>query len=349
MCDEDRQLLRDWDIDVNPDQSKHLHVEGDSEMVLLGERWLTRLPGLLDHYHEASFTLRSTDTERSLRSGKGFITGLWTRVTLPRATWHVIKDEHDPLIRFYKLCDAWIADVKKNPEANIEREKFEGSEVMREVELSVSSYLGVNVSLTELDMMYLMCNFDTAWTPVLTSPWCRVFSDQELRVMEYREDLEYFWLDGPGHAINSEQACVLVKDMVDTFTGITEGREDKRGSFYFTHSGTILKLLAFLKVFEDSEPLRSDNFHKMQNRNWRTSEIGPFGANIAFMLQRCESDFKMALFVNEKLTKLPGCEEEWCPFGVFVDNNPQLKSCNFSNICRKDDSTSEFSVPDDKY
>ena len=349
LCDEDRKLLGDWNIDVDPEQAKHLHVEGDSEMILLGERWLSRLPELLAHYHEAGFTLRSTHTERSLRSGRGFITGLWTRVTLPRATWHVIKDEHDPLIRFYKLCDAWIADVKKNSEANIEREKFEQSEVMRAVETSVSSYLGVNVSLTELDMMYLMCNFETAWRPAVTSPWCRMFSDQELRMMEYREDLEYFWLDGPGHRINSEQACVLVRDMVDTFTGIAEGREDKHGSFYFTHSGTILKLLAFLKVFNDPEPLRSDNFHKMENRKWKTSDIGPFGANIAFVLQRCESDYLMALFVNEKLSKLPGCEEEWCPLSTFIQNNPQLKSCNFSNICRKNDSTVEYSVPDDKY
>ena len=349
LCDEDRALLDDWSLEVDLDQSKNLHVKGDSEMILLGERWLFRLPELLSHYDEARYTLRSTDTERSQRSGNGFITGLWTRVMVPRVSWHVIRDEHDPLIRFYKLCDAWIADVKKNPAANIEREKFERSDVMMEVERSVSSYLGADLSLEDLDMMYLMCNFDTAWTPSKTSPWCRVFSDQELRVMEYREDLEYFWIDGPGHDINSDQACVLVKDMVDTFTSIAEGKGERHGSFYFTHSGTILKLLAFLEVFEDSEPLKSDNFHKMTNRKWRTSEIGPFGANIAFVLQHCRSDFKMALFVNEKLTKLPGCEEEWCTLNSFIRNNPQLKSCHFGNICRRDNLTVKDNVPDDKY
>ena len=350
LCDLDLELLRGWGTAVGPEQAKLLHAEGDSEMILLGERWLDRLPGLLGRYEPGLYRLRSTDTERSQRSGAGFVTGLWTRVMVPRVSWHVVKDGHDPLIRFYKLCDAWIREVKKNREANIEKFKFEQSETMLSVEQSVTAYLGVNVTLSELDAMYVMCNFDLAWSPAAPSPWCRVFSDRDLRVMEYREDLEYYWVDGPGHEVTGKQACVLAKDMVDTFHNISQGHLNLNGSFYFTHSGTILKLLAFLGVFEDPDNLKSDNFDQMSDRKWKTSEIGPFGGNIAFVLQNCgDSGHKLGLFVNEQLTLIPGCDDVWCPLRTFVQNYPQVTSCDFDKICFRDDSDDESDVPDDKY
>ena len=66
-----------------------------------------------------------------------------------------------------------------------------------------------------------------------------------LDMLEYREDLKYYWKDGYGYKINTEQACVLVKDAMDNFRNITmsgdTGKEEQNGIFYFTHSGTILK------------------------------------------------------------------------------------------------------------
>ena len=67
--------------------------------------------------------------------------------------------------RFYKLCRAWVTDVKKNKQANIEKLKFEESDVMVEMLRSLEKDLGVHVSLEEADLMYLMCNFDLAWDP----------------------------------------------------------------------------------------------------------------------------------------------------------------------------------------
>ena len=67
--------------------------------------------------------------------------------------------------RFYKLCRAWVTDVKKNKQANIEKLKFEESDVMVEMLRSLEQDLGVHVSLEEADLMYLMCNFDLAWDP----------------------------------------------------------------------------------------------------------------------------------------------------------------------------------------
>jgi len=54
---------------------------------------------------------------------------------------------------------------------------------------------------------------------------------------------------------------------------------------YFTHSGTLLKLISHLELFRDTEPLRGDNYalHK-ETRKWRTSFIDKFATNIALVL-----------------------------------------------------------------
>ena len=269
---------------------------------------------------------------------------------VPRVKMHVVTSGHDPLVRFYKLCDGWIHGVKKNVTANIHRDKFEQSELMQSVATSMSVLLGINVTVDDLDMMYVMCNFDLAWSPTKISPWCRLFSDHDLQVMEYREDLEYFWIDGPGHDLNGDQACVLVKDMLDTFRDIAWGNNTQNGTFYFAHSGTILKLLAYLSVFDDVVEMKSDNFDQMNQRKWRTSEIGPFGSNIAFVLQKCDNkDFKIGLFINERLTRILGCEEDWCPLKNFIDLYPEIDNCDFDKICKKSDFKERVDVPDDKY
>ena len=357
LCEEDVEELNIWKPDVNEEQAKMLHPEGEEEMVMLGERWLMRLEELLQSYEEDMFKLRSTNTQRSQQSGHSFTTGLWTRLVGRKVKWEEPELPHDPIIRFYKLCDKWKREVKKNPDSMKERRLFEESQVMKDLRLNMTSILGLGttspLTMSDLDMMYVMCNFDLAWKPSKHSIWCYMFPTLGLQLMEYREDLEYYWVDGPGYPVTGQQACVLAKDMMDTFRNISLGLVNTRGSFYFTHSGTILKLLTFLKIGHDNSTLRSDNVFEMGERQWRTSVLGPFGANIAFVLQRCEEEegevWRVGLWINEVLTMIPGCGEMWCEMGDFLKAFPEIDNCDFDTICRNSDSGEQIDLPDDKY
>lgn len=56
---------------------------------------------------------------------------------------------------------------------------------------------------------------------------------------------------------------------------------------YFTHSGTILKLIALLGLAKDPHPLMHDSFvlrKKEDKRAWRSSIIDTFASNMAFVL-----------------------------------------------------------------
>jgi len=56
---------------------------------------------------------------------------------------------------------------------------------------------------------------------------------------------------------------------------------------YFTHSGTILKLIALLGLAKDPHPLMHDSLvlrKKEDKRAWRSSIIDTFASNMAFVL-----------------------------------------------------------------
>lgn len=60
-----------------------------------------------------------------------------------------------------------------------------------------------------------------------------------------------------------------------------QGPLRSNATFYFTHSGTLLKLLAHLGLARDEEPLTHRHF--ASERLWRTSQIDAFATNLAFL------------------------------------------------------------------
>ena len=53
----------------------------------------------------------------------------------------------------------------------------------------MSSYLGLSppLTLSQLDLLYVSCNFDFAWRSAPgAGPWCALFTLYQLEVMEYR-------------------------------------------------------------------------------------------------------------------------------------------------------------------
>jgi multiple inositol-polyphosphate phosphatase / 2,3-bisphosphoglycerate 3-phosphatase len=96
-------------------------------------------------------------------------------------------------------------------------------------------------------------------------------------VLEYKEDLKYYYKSGHGSPLNEPIACAAVKDMLTQL-------DDKNGAktiAYFTHSSELQLFLVALGAAKDDTPLRADNYDQMKNRLWRTSAIGPFTTNVA--------------------------------------------------------------------
>uniref|UniRef100_U5EQ88 Multiple inositol polyphosphate phosphatase 1 n=1 Tax=Corethrella appendiculata TaxID=1370023 RepID=U5EQ88_9DIPT len=330
LCEEDIEAFKQWRPILSEDEQKILVDEGVDELFELGQRYKKRLPYLLSQsYNENLFKFKFTKTERAQRSAENFVTALFDS-NVARNINYPEPLSRDPVLRFYKLCERWKVDVDKNPASMKEFDRFKNGPEMRKVITKFSRKLATFVNADDIHLMYTTCAFETAWFKDKISPWCTLFDEHSIHVLEFLEDLEYYWIDGYGYSLTYKQACSAFTDLIKHFD---EGSTEKNITFYFTHSGTLLKSLAFLNLYKDAQLTHKD-FEV--NRKWRTSKIDAFATNLIFILFECSNGPQVLLLHQEQPVHIPGCPEgqQLCPYEIFKEiHEDSLNNCKFEEMC----------------
>lgn len=338
LCKEDVSYLKDWSLGgLNTSYDDILAPQGEIELYELSSRFKAALPSLLDKpFSNDTFKFRHTDKQRTYASARAYARGLFggagDTIYMPPPIVPI-----DPLLQFYKICNKYTLEVEDNPEAIIEATMFQEGPKMTAVVDEVSRRIGINVAFGEVEVMYDACRYYKAWDPPTQSAWCAVFTPENLMIMEYWHDLQYYYEDGYGHTINYQSACPPLQDLIQHFRYVVEGGSGPSGIFYFSHSGALLKVMARLGFFEDSEPLTHSNINP--DRLWRTSYHGTFATNIAFVLSDCgpEKGWWVSAMVSETLEQLPGCpSKDGCSWEDFLLFYGQYEQCDFDAICEND-------------
>lgn len=324
----DLYAFQKWKIKLRTSDEKRLTHEGEDEMLQLAERMQARFPNILRPiYSNTSYYFKYTATHRTKASATFFASGLFGR--------HVVKDvwfpkpvKDDPTLRFYKSCPRWQSEVKNNPDTFLERKKFEESDHMLKIIKSVNNALNLDdeLDLDDIYLMYITCAFETAWNKKMKSPWCSVFSMETVRGLEFAEDLKYYYRDGYGYELTYKQACKMLSDVMSHFENKSEY---PKAIAYFTHSGTLLKVLAHLGLYKDDERLKHTHYSKNSHK-WRVSKIDAFGSNIAFVLYKCQSKYKVTVLHQENVVELPN-GQEFTDFSSF--KKLYKNECLFDEIC----------------
>ncbi|XP_069365747.1 multiple inositol polyphosphate phosphatase 1-like isoform X3 [Maniola hyperantus] len=322
--------FENWDSDIPLGQEKYLVLEGQDEMILIAERMQKRFPNAIQNkYNNSTFMFRYTATQRTQQSARYFTVGLFDK----KHSQHVYFEpvlKVDTTLRFYKHCDRWQKQVKKNPDTFKEVSLFGQSKEMNDTLLSVSKRLGLDRALTldEVILMYRVCGYEISWHKYTTSPWCFGFDEKSIKVLEYYDDLKKYWVDGYAHS--QQAACMVMKNMFDSMS-----KRGRNATFLFSHSGTILKLLTHLQLYKPDGPLRGDAI--VENRPWRMSNIDCFASNIAFVLFKCKDGDKILTLHQEKVIKLPMCSRELCPLAELKEHfHNTIHNCNFTDLCSVD-------------
>lgn len=82
------------------------------------------------------------------------------------------------------------------------------------------------------------------------------------------------------HFVNTN----LLMDIVMKYLIFYSSNDKSLVTAYFTHSGTILKMLSILGIGKETNPLTHESFATHKERNWKVSLIDAFASNIAFVL-----------------------------------------------------------------
>ncbi|KYN12703.1 Multiple inositol polyphosphate phosphatase 1 [Trachymyrmex cornetzi] len=341
MCNRDLDNLRRWRPDeyLLPQRAEILTPQGVEDMKLLARRLQSNFPELLQpNFHNitaANYKFRATEARNSMSS---FMEGLFgTTTVLPEES-----SLNDTFLTAYKTCGVWKNEENEGSFENMERSRFDTGLEFQNLLRNVSRRIGFlyNISVDRIDAMYDACRYQKAWSVTELSPWCAVFSKEELRILEYREDLDYYYKAGYGRDINTRLGCPLLHDMMRHFWNVArdEMSGEPAGIFYFSDIISLQNLLTTMGINEDQARLTAYNYKEMARRQWRTSIISSFAANLIAVFYKCHdvnNRNKVIFYLGEKPVRYDGCQVGLCDWDFLKSKFGELASNCKLDVCWK--------------
>ncbi|XXH00353.1 Cell wall assembly regulator [Hypoxylon texense] len=151
-----------------------------------------------------------------------------------------------------------------------------------------------NLTLTASDVNQIpyLCGFESHITGRL-SPWCDVFTDEELKQYEYSNDLRYYYGIGPGTDLPKKMLTPFLYTLVGLLqSGPINGTKADGTSFElpkllvsFLNDGQLTELVTASGVFDEQPPLSAAE--KGDSRLWVGSRYVSMRGTIAFERLNC--------------------------------------------------------------
>ncbi|KAK5175349.1 uncharacterized protein LTR77_000488 [Saxophila tyrrhenica] len=188
----------------------------------------------------------------------------------------------------------------------------------------------------EIFTMQLMCGFETISKG--SSPWCAVFTQEEMESFEYARDVIHYYRAGPGNPYSASLGWLWLNATANL---LREGPEVGQMLLSFVHDGDIIPLLSALDLLQQTPDLPVA--YVLHNRTWRTSDIVPMGGRLIFERLSCaqqphcwsnapfypnhvyceeqKDEIFVRLNINDGIVAIPECDDgpgSSCPLEMFL-------------------------------
>ncbi|XP_075724821.1 multiple inositol polyphosphate phosphatase 1-like isoform X2 [Rhipicephalus microplus] len=329
LCKEDVQALSNWTLKFKPSDDNHVTESGRKVSADQAKRFVTRFPKLFSNFKARDYVVGFTSRVRTRETAEAFLKSLLSAQEYLEVEKNFLSPQDD-LLQFHKECDKLIKEKEDTPAAVA---AFEKGPYMSRLMDRLTWRLGLNITKGDLKMLLRGCMFEYAIFD--ESPWCSVFTEDDLKAVEFKDDLDDYYEDGYGLERNYAQACPVIEELVKRLEAMAKDPSNPNKILYFSHAGGFKKVIARLGLNRDADPLKADGLCTQANRAWRSSLLCPFNGNVAFVLYRCAADQqKVVTFLNEQPVTVPGCPNVHCPLTTFVDLfKKHATSCNLTEIC----------------
>jgi hypothetical protein len=150
----------------------------------------------------------------------------------------------------------------------------------------------LSLTTSQVDQIPYLCGFETQITG-RRSPFCDIFTDEEILQYEYAQDLRYWYGTGLGSDIEKYQMLPVVDMTVQRFVdGPNATYKAGNGTFVppkimanFANDGQINQLAAAIGVFDNQQQLPGNM--SLPNRIFRSSQVVKMRGTIAFERLSC--------------------------------------------------------------
>lgn len=284
LCAADIALLRNWRFDANItfEVEQQLTVSGWNEFQDLAQRYQAAFPTLLPStYSHSNYLFRTTHTARTVASMRAFADGLFGHNGYQQVIFENVPNP-DNLLRPHDSC-ALLTQVREDttePQAFLDGPEYQ--QMLSQVSAKLGFHGARHLTFNDIGVLNSICKFEQIWNLNSTSAMCVGFSVANFEVLEYYDDLFFYYRYGYGHqdfrALYENIYCSAMQDLL-TFIA-SDNPNDHRAKLYGGHTATVQMIAVTLGIFEDDEHLTRHNFAKQTFRKWRSSVHASMGTNL---------------------------------------------------------------------
>lgn len=176
---------------------------------------------------------------------------------------------------------------------------------------------GLNFTSSDVVQFPYLCGFETPITG-RRSPWCDVFTEDEILAYEYAQDIRYWYGTGLGTQLEQNLMLPVLTELVQRFLdgpNATYTNANSSSPFrpnpltaMFTNDGQINQLAASTGVFDDQAQLPAT--YIPSNRTFRASRFVPMRGTISFERLNCGyQGLFMRIKLDDAVYPVPYCQQ----------------------------------------
>jgi acid phosphatase len=173
---------------------------------------------------------------------------------------------------------------------------------------------------TDVSLIPYLCGFETQITGY-TSPWCSIFSEEEILQYEYAQDLRYWYGTGLGTDVEKYMMVPVLDGLISRFVdGPNATYTNSDGSTFvppnliasFSNDGQISQLVAAIGVFENQPQLPANT--SLPSRLFKASNVITMRGTIGFERLSCSGGEKdnaefLRIRLNDVVYPVAGCHD----------------------------------------
>lgn len=295
ISDKSLAFLKTWKpvLSDPSNQIGQISTTGYRELTSMGANWRLRYPDLYDY--NTPFTMWANYYKSGPRvrdSARMFAHGFLGPNATTLGTIHALNAS-DPRswgnsLATSDLCTAYN-DNGGSPYTDIWANIY-----LPPIRARLNAGIHGNFNLTQSDVSIIpyLCGFETQITG-RRSPFCDVFTEEEVLQYEYAQDLRYWYGTGLGTDIEKYNMLPVLNGLIQRFVdGPNATYQTTNGTFVppkimasFSNDGQINQLVAALGIF-DNEPQLPSN-RTLLERKFRASRLVPMRGTVAFERLSC--------------------------------------------------------------
>lgn len=338
-------------------QISQLSPTGYKELHDMGATWRLRYPDLYEY--NTPFTMWSNWYKSGPRvrdSARLFAQGFVGPNATALASIYALNSS-DPVSWMNSLATSDLCNAYKDEGGSPYKDEWDAI-YLPPIRSRLNALIQGDFNFTQWDVSIIpyLCGFETQITG-RRSPFCELFTEDEILQYEYAQDLRYWYGNGLGSDVEKYQMVPVVDMVVQRFVDGPKATYTTGNSTFvppnimaaFSNDGQINQIIAALGVFDSQEQLPSNR--TLPNRTFRASRLVPMRGTVAFERLSCpapasnnSSQTYMRIRLNDVVYPVVDCASgpgSSCPLSQYhaIIKGKLTEAGSFTKLCNTTNSS----------